>query len=108
MPSPTVSTVPTSRSFWVDDRGHYIVDDSGTAWFYVTIIDISDKVNSQRQLERAEERVDMLTMLSRDVMFVSIARTNLVSSSVISRRASDVLLSRATSSCASAATRIAT
>lgn len=60
---------PDLTELWVDDRGHYIVDDSGIAWFYVTIIDISDKVSSQRQLERAEERVDMLTMLSRDVVF---------------------------------------
>ncbi len=54
---------------WVDDRGRYVVDADGTAWFYVTIIDITDKMENQRQLERAEERIDMLTMLSRDVVF---------------------------------------
>lgn len=54
---------------WVDDRGRYVVDTDGTAWFYVTIIDITDKVESQRQLERAEARINMLAMLSRDVIF---------------------------------------
>lgn len=54
---------------WVDDRGRYVVDDEGQAWFYVTIIDITEKMSYQRKLERAEERVEMLTVLSRDVIF---------------------------------------
>ncbi len=60
---------PDLVELWVDDRGRHVVDEDGTAWFYVTIIDITDKVENQRQLERAEERIDMLTMLSRDVVF---------------------------------------
>lgn len=57
------------RELWVDDRGRYVVDEDGTAWFYVTIIDITEKMEYQRQLERSEERVAMLTMLSGDVVF---------------------------------------
>ncbi len=60
---------PDGRELWVDDRGRYVVDDDGTAWFYVTIIDITEKMEYQRQLERSEERVAMLTMLSGDVVF---------------------------------------
>ena len=60
---------PDLTELWVDDRGRYVVDDDGAAWFYVTIIDISGKMSNQHQLERAEERVDMLTMLSHDIVF---------------------------------------
>ena len=60
---------PDGREVWVDDRGRYVVDGDGTAWFYVTIIDITDKMGYQRKLERAEERVELLTVLSRDVIF---------------------------------------
>ena len=60
---------PDGAEVWVDDRGRYVVDDEGQAWFYVTIIDITEKMSYQRKLERAEERVEMLTVLSRDVIF---------------------------------------
>lgn len=60
---------PDGVEIWVDDRGRYVVDADGTAWFYVTIIDITEKMSYQRKLERAEERVEMLTVLSRDVIF---------------------------------------
>lgn len=60
---------PDGAEIWVDDRGRYVVDADDTAWFYVTIIDITEKMSYQRKLERAEERVEMLTVLSRDVIF---------------------------------------
>lgn len=60
---------PDGEEVWVDDRGRYVVDSDGAAWFYVTIIDITEKVSYQRKLERAEERVEMLTVLSHDVIF---------------------------------------
>ncbi len=60
---------PDGAVVWVDDRGRYVVDADGAAWFYVTIIDITEKVSYQHRLERAEERVEMLTVLSRDVIF---------------------------------------
>lgn len=60
---------PDGEVRWVDDRGRYVVDDDGTAWFYVTIIDITEKMSYQQQLERANDRVEILTVLSRDVIF---------------------------------------
>lgn len=60
---------PDGAEVWVDDRGRYVVDADGTAWFYVTIIDVTEKVSYQQKLERAEERVEMLTVLSHDVIF---------------------------------------
>lgn len=60
---------PDGTEVWVDDRGRYVVDADGAAWFYVTIIDVTEKMSYQRKLERAEERVEMLTVLSRDVIF---------------------------------------
>ncbi len=60
---------PSNKDVWVDDRGHLVVDDMGTAWFYVTLIDISEKVAYQRKLERANERLEILTELSHDILF---------------------------------------
>lgn len=60
---------PDGIEVWVDDRGRYVVDAAGQAWFYVTIIDVTEKMHYQRKLERAEERVEMLTVLSCDVIF---------------------------------------
>lgn len=54
---------------WVDERGRYVVDSAGSGWVYVTIIDITEKVRYQREIERANERVTLLTALSHDVMF---------------------------------------
>ena len=36
---------PDGAEVWVDDRGRYVVDDEGQAWFYVTIIDITEKMS---------------------------------------------------------------
>lgn len=41
---------PDGAEVWVDDRGRYVVDDEGQAWFYVTIIDITEKMSYQRKL----------------------------------------------------------
>ena len=60
---------PDGEVRWVDDRGRYVVDAAGAAWFYVTIIDITEKMSYQQQLERANDRVEILTVLSRDVIF---------------------------------------
>ncbi len=60
---------PDGEVRWVDDRGRYVVDADGAAWFYVTIIDITEKMSYQQQLERANDRVEILTVLSRDVIF---------------------------------------
>lgn len=54
---------------WVDDCGRHVVDEAGTEWFYVTLIDVTEKVLARRQLERAHERLEILTALSNDVVF---------------------------------------
>ena len=54
---------------WVDDRGRHVVDADGKPWFYVTLIDITEKVKSQAELERASERIEILTELSNDILF---------------------------------------
>lgn len=55
--------------YWVEDWGHYVVDSDGHAWFYVTIIDITEKIAIQRELERANERQEILTALCNDIVF---------------------------------------
>ncbi len=60
---------PDGEELWVDDRGRYVVDDDGAAWFYVTVIDVTEKMRYQKSLERANERLEILTVLSHDVMF---------------------------------------
>lgn len=54
---------------WVDDRGRRVVDAQGQPWFYVTVVDITEKVASERELERVRERMEILTALSNDVVF---------------------------------------
>lgn len=54
---------------WVDDRGRFVRDSDGTAWFYVTLVDITEKVEYQRKMERGNERLEILSALSNDVVF---------------------------------------
>lgn len=54
---------------WVDDSGHLVIDENGEAWFYVTVIDITESILEHEELERAHERLDILTALSNDVVF---------------------------------------
>ncbi len=54
---------------WVDDCGRLVVDEEGVAWFYVTLIDVTEKVLTCQQLERVHERLEILTALSNDVVF---------------------------------------
>lgn len=54
---------------WVDDSGHLVTDSDGMEWFYVTIIDITHHVEAMKDLERANERLEILTALSNDVLF---------------------------------------
>lgn len=37
---------------WVHDEGHYVVDKDSRAWFYVTINDISDKIEEHDKLRK--------------------------------------------------------
>lgn len=54
---------------WVDDRGHLVKDSNGIEWFYVTLMDITERVQERDQLKRANERLEILTALSNDVVF---------------------------------------
>lgn len=57
------------RELWVDDRGRHVVDAQGQPWFYVTVVDVTEKVADERELKRARERMEILTALSNDVVF---------------------------------------
>lgn len=54
---------------WVEDWGHLAVDADGKRWFYVTLMDITDQVRDEGALRRANERLEILTALSNDVLF---------------------------------------
>ena len=54
---------------WVEDWGHLVEDGAGKRWFYVTVMDITDQVRDEEQLRRANERLEILTALSSDVLF---------------------------------------
>jgi PAS domain S-box-containing protein len=42
---------------WVHDEGHYVVDQDGRAWFYVTINDISGNVAERQMLQQENSRL---------------------------------------------------
>ena len=54
---------------WFDDSGRLVEDEDGVRWFYVTVIDITDQVLARQALERANERLEIITALSNDVLF---------------------------------------
>ncbi|MCI9129779.1 MAG: diguanylate cyclase [Eggerthellaceae bacterium] len=54
---------------WIDDSGRLVEDSDGVKWFYVNVIDVTDRVEGQQKLERANERLNILTALSNDVLF---------------------------------------
>lgn len=54
---------------WVDDSARLVTDSAGNKWIYTTLIDITDQVENRKQLERANERLEILTALSNDVLF---------------------------------------
>ena len=54
---------------WVDDWGHLVEDAAGTRWFYATIMDATERVREKEELRRANERLEILTALSNDVLF---------------------------------------
>lgn len=60
---------PDGKELWVDDRGRYVIDSNGEPWFYVTVVDITEKMKSERELERAMERMNIIAALSNDVIF---------------------------------------
>lgn len=54
---------------WVEDWGHLAKDAEGARWMYGTIMDNTDQVRAEQALIRANERLEILTALSNDVVF---------------------------------------
>ena len=54
---------------WVDGWGHLVPDADGVLWFHVTLMDATDRVREKEELRRANERLQILTALSHDVLF---------------------------------------
>lgn len=54
---------------WVEDRGHLVTDKEGMKWFYVVLLDITEKIHYQQQLERGDIRQRALADLSNDIFF---------------------------------------
>ena len=73
---------------WVDDVGHLVEDASGTRWFYATIMDATERVREKEELRRANERLEILTALSNDVLFDIECGTGKATCTAISRVAS--------------------
>lgn len=60
---------PDGRELWVRDKGRCVKASDGTLWFYVTLIDITELMAYTRKLEQANQRVELISMLSHDVVF---------------------------------------
>lgn len=61
---------------WVEDWGQLVEDSNGKLWFYVTLMDISGQVHDEKELYEANEslrlaneRLEIITALSNDVLF---------------------------------------
>ncbi len=51
------------RVRWVDDHGRRVVDSAGCPWYYVTLLDVTETVRLQEELDAANERLEALAML---------------------------------------------
>lgn len=60
---------------WVEDWGRLVTDSTGESWFYVSILDITEKIRSQEELRASNERLRILTYLNNDVVFDIDCRT---------------------------------
>lgn len=54
---------------WVEDWGHLVEDAEGVRWMYGTVMDNTEQVRAERELVRANERMEILTALSNDIVF---------------------------------------
>ena len=54
---------------WVEDSGRIVTNEDGSKWFYVVILDITDKIEYQNQLYRSNERLHIIASLVGDVVF---------------------------------------
>lgn len=54
---------------WVEDRGKIIMDPDGKCWFYVVLLDITEKITYQQELEKGNDRQGILADLTNDIFF---------------------------------------
>lgn len=54
---------------WVEDCGRLVTDSFGEKWFYVVLLDITDKIHYQQELEKGNMRQQMLADLSNNIFF---------------------------------------
>lgn len=54
---------PDGQVRWVDDHGRLVTDSEGNRWFYVTVLDVTETVELQEELDLAHERLETLAML---------------------------------------------
>lgn len=60
---------PDGKELWVRDKGRCVEDSDGVLWFYVALTDITELMSYTHKLEQANQRVELISMLSRDVIF---------------------------------------
>lgn len=60
---------PDGKELWVRDKGRCVAASDGALWFYVALTDITELMHYTRKLEQANQRVEMISMLSHDVIF---------------------------------------
>ena len=56
------------RVLWVDDRGQYVTDKLGKSWFYVVILDITEKKEIQEKIKRKEECLRLVLEKSDNII----------------------------------------
>lgn len=54
---------------WVEDWGRLVTDADGIAWFYVVLLDITEKIMYQEELRQSNERLKILSDFNNDVVF---------------------------------------
>lgn len=60
---------PDGTVRWLEDWGRHVVDSCGQPWFYVVVLDMTEQIESQWALKRSNERLQILTDLTNDVVF---------------------------------------
>lgn len=62
-------TKADGQILWLFDKAQLVRDESGRAWFYVIVMDITSLRNTQQELKISEERYRILTELSERIIF---------------------------------------
>ncbi len=62
-------TKADGQILWLFDKAQLVRDESGRAWFYVIVMDITSLRKTQQELEISEERYRIITELSERIIF---------------------------------------